>query len=270
MRKTGVLMVGFALLAALSVEAGIGDGEITTPRAKVALIIGQQRYDYDSWPQWLSSRTDAIGMAERLAMLGFETTLELNLTRRGMERALDRFEDRLERGAVGLIYYSGHGIQSGDGFDYLIPVDVPVPEGDADLRAGAVRVSDIEGRISRHGDRLIIMLLDMSRNAVGDQANAIQWDLRPSSADGNQSAARESIRGSAILFAAAPGRVAMEMGEHSVLTAEMLKVLEESPVSLSDLFSKVGLAVSQRTDGRQTPWRIVSLRGVGEFYFSTE
>ena len=48
------------------------------PRAKVALVIGQQRYD--AWPQTRTAERDALDVAERLTSLGFDTTLELNLT----------------------------------------------------------------------------------------------------------------------------------------------------------------------------------------------
>ena len=97
-----------------------------------------------------------------------------------MERAFGRFEDRIGPRGVGLIYYSGHGMQSTVGIDYLIPIDAIVPDGDADLRATAIQVADTEDRVSRYGERLIIVLLDMSRNTVGDRTHPIQWDLRSS------------------------------------------------------------------------------------------
>ena len=267
MSKTVLLMVVFALLAVLSAEGGIERDE-PAPRAKVALVIGQQRYD--AWPQTRTAERDALDVAERLTSLGFDTTLELNLTRRGMERAFGRFEDRIGPRGVGLIYYSGHGMQSTVGIDYLIPIDAIVPDGDADLRATAIQVADTEDRVSRYGERLIIVLLDMSRNTVGDRTHPIQWDLRSSAVDGNQDGPLDLVRGSAILFAAAPGQVASEMGEHSVFTDEMLKALEEPPVSLNEVFTNVSIAVGVRTSGRQTPWRMMYLRGARDFYFSAD
>ena len=266
MLKTAFFTFVFALLAVLSAGGGI-DVHEPDPRAKVALVIGQQRYD--AWPYARTAERDALDMAELLTSLGFDTTLEVNLTRRGMERALGRFEDRIGPRGVGLIYYSGHGMQRTDGIDYLIPIDAVVPDGDADLRATAINVAEIENRVSRYGDRLIIMLLDMSRNTVDNRTRPIRWDLRSRAVDGNQGGALDLVWGSAILFAAAPGQVAIEMGgDHSVFTEEMLKALEEPRVSLHEVFTNVSIAVDARTSGRQNPWRMIFLRGARDFYFS--
>lgn len=266
-RKTALLMVVFALLAVLSAGGGI-DIDEPAPRAKVALVIGQQRYD--AWPRTGTAERDALDMAELLTSLGFETTLELNLTRRGTEGAFDRLEDRMGPAGVGLIYYSGHGMQSTDGIDYLIPIDAVVPDGDADLRATAIQVADTADRVARYGNRLIIVLLDMSRITVGDRTRPSRWDLGSSPVDENQNRTLDVVRGSAILFATAPGQPAMEMGEHSVFTDEMLKALEDPSRSLSEVFTNVTVAVDVRTQGRQTPWRMVYLRGARDFYFSSE
>ena len=266
-RKTALLMVVFALLAVLSAGGGF-DIDEPAPRAKIALVIGQQRYD--AWPETGTAERDALDMAELLTSLGFETTLELNLTRRGMERAFDRFEDRIGPTGVGSIYYSGHGMQSTDGIDYLIPIDAVAPDGDADLRATAIQVADTVNRVARYGDRLIIVLLDMSRNTVDDRTHPSRRDLGSSPVDENQDGTLDVVRGSAILFATAPGQSAIEMGEHSVFTDEMLKALKKPSRSLSEVFTTVSVAVGVRTHGRQTPWRMVYLRGARDFYFGSD
>ena len=184
-----------------------------------ALIIGQQRYN--AVIDVMHAQRDAVAVGDRLTQLGFETELALNLTYREMHRVLDRFAESVRRSGshVGLIYYVGHGTQSWDGHDYLIPVDVELPfDIEADLRAGAIRVADVVARMSRTGDPLIIMLLDMGRGRIGSNGHASNWASPLEARARPRGAPYGSIAGTAILFSTRPG----EPGDGGVFADELL------------------------------------------------
>ena len=225
---------------------------------RVALVIGNDAYS--TLPHLNNAGRDARGMAARLEVLGFQITLKLNAGRRELHRALDAFEAALRRSDVGLVFYAGHGIQTAQGSNYLIPSDAQVEE-EADLRAEGIAVDDVLAVMKRAANALNIIILDACRD--NPLPNAGRTARR-----GLSRTEPPDVRGLAILYSAAAGQVAQDgpAGEHGVFTGELLKVLDEPGLALEEVVRKVNGAVRRRTNGAQRPWSLMSLESA--FYFN--
>ncbi|GMG82859.1 peptidoglycan-binding domain-containing protein [Paralimibaculum aggregatum] len=91
---------------------------------RIALVIGNRAYQHA--PEAVSARRDAESVAAALRDSGYEVILGLDLDRRDMRGALERFTTGLEDARKAVVFYSGHAIRSG-GRSYLAPVDARNP-----------------------------------------------------------------------------------------------------------------------------------------------
>jgi len=76
---------------------------------RIALVIGNG--NYQSRPL-KNPVNDAQDIAQALRQLGFSVIFKTNADQATMENAINHFGKKLDGGAVGLFYYSGHGVQS--------------------------------------------------------------------------------------------------------------------------------------------------------------
>src|SRR5258708_2850289 len=107
---------------------------------RLALVIGNGAYP--SAP--LSSpKKDEQAVAAKLKGLGFAVTEGFDLNHDGLLGAIREFGERLARqpDAVGLFYYSGHGM-SVNSRNYIIPVDANI-RSEADVELYAVPVENV-------------------------------------------------------------------------------------------------------------------------------
>src|SRR5579871_5378541 len=127
---------------------------------RVALIIGND--DYRSLKTLDNAVNDARLMERELKAAGFETVVKTNATRRDMNAAINAFADRIGKGATGLFYYAGHGVEN-QGQNYLIPVDAEL-ETPRDLEDNAVAIDKVTRVMKEADDRLNIIVLDACRD----------------------------------------------------------------------------------------------------------
>lgn len=226
---------------------------------RVALVIGNGTYR--NAPPLKNSVNDAKLMAETLGGLGFRLIGDrplLDAERPAMEQGIRSFGKALREGAVGVFYYSGHGLQV-KGVNYMAPVSAKVT-GESDVKYELVDVGFVLDEMGNAGNRLNIVILDACRN-------------NPLSASGVRAlgdglATMTAPAGTAIAFATQPGNVARDgAGSHSPYTEALAKSLRTPGLDLFDTFNEVGLAVKKSTDGRQQPW-LSSSPIEGKFYFA--
>jgi len=224
---------------------------------RVALVIGTDKYS--TLPDLNNATTDARGIAAKLKSLGFDVILKRNASRRDFARALDDFEGRLARAEVGLVFYAGHGIQA-QGKNWLIPADAEV-ETEADLRYEGIPAGDFLGAMERAGTKLNIVILDACRD------NPLPKRTRSAARGLSVPVIPAGIKGTAILYSAAPGQTAEDgpKGGHGVFTGELLRVLSKPGLTLENVFKETATRVSAATNGRQDPWINSSVKG--NFYF---
>lgn len=225
---------------------------------RVALVIGNSTYR--SIGDLRNPINDARLMATTLTDLGFEVIERLDADQRRMKVAIKEFGKELRRagrGAVGLFYYAGHGVQV-DGVNYLVPVNVAI-EDEADIDIEAVSADSILAQMASAGNRLNIVIMDACRN------NPFKRSFR-SAARGL--ARMNASRGTLIAYATAPGDVAADGdAKNSPYTAALATAMRKPGVIIEQVFKDVRNKVIETTGGRQVPWEASSLTG-GDFFFN--
>lgn len=231
--------------------------EAANAEQRVALVIGNSSYKLIS--PLNNPKNDADLMEATLKTTGFDVIKATDVDSRGMRKAIKRFGDRLRaagKGAIGLFYYAGHGVQS-RGENFLIPLRAEISS-EADLDIEAISASNILRQMEFAGNALNLVILDACRN------NPF--------ATGFRSAARGFTRlqaptGSLVAFSAAPGQVAVDgEGNNSPYTAALAKAMLQPGVPVEQMFKRVRVSVKASTANAQTPWEESSL--LGNFYFT--
>ncbi len=147
------------LLAAVGASLAAAQAEEGKSLAGVALVIGQS--DYRQLPKLPNPANDARRIEGILNELGFETTMAVDLDRRRLNRAIERFAEDAEGADVAVVYYAGHGIEAG-GENWLIPVDGSVDSlssGDNDLVTLSGLVAELQTQVP-----LVLAFLDACRS----------------------------------------------------------------------------------------------------------
>jgi formylglycine-generating enzyme required for sulfatase activity len=156
-RAHRLLLLGIALSCLALVSPAWGE-------ERIALVIGNGAYDSGVLANPVS---DAQLLRDTLHGEGFAVTYLANADRSQMARAIQALGDQLNQGGhhgVGLFYFSGHGVQSRDGHNYLLPVKAHIAK-DADLYAEAVDAEWVLRQMEQAGNDLDIVILDACRNS---------------------------------------------------------------------------------------------------------
>lgn len=222
-------------------------------RPRIALVIGNG--DYASG-RLKNPANDARAMSAKLKELGFQVTTLIDAKRRAMDEAVRAFTRAAGKDdAVSLFYYAGHGLEV-DGQNYLLPIDAHI-ETEADVPYESLAAGRLLDGLRVADNGLNLVILDACRN------NPYSRGFRSSSqglADMNPAS------GTLILYATEPGQVAADGdGNNGAFTEQLLAALDQSGLTVEQVFKKTALQVRQATGGRQTPWQ----EGVilGQFYF---
>ncbi|MFN3076852.1 MAG: caspase domain-containing protein [Alphaproteobacteria bacterium] len=226
---------------------------------RVALVIGNG--DYLNTAKLPNPPNDAGLIAEALKSAGFTLVGGkplLNGDRSAMERSIREFGNALQGGAIGLFYYSGHGVQV-KGSNYLIPVTANLVK-ESDVKYELVDVGFVLDEMSNAGNRLNIVILDACRNNPfgGRSFRAMSSGLAQVTAPA----------GTVISYATQPGNVAIDgAGSNSPYTEALAESIRQPGQDVFATFNTVGLKVKQTTGGQQQPWLSTSPIE-GQFYFS--
>jgi hypothetical protein len=238
------LLVAVILLVVAGYAAGQGRAE---PR--LALVIGNGAYRE---APLRNPVRDARAMAQALRDVGFTVIAHENVSKRTLETAVLEFGRRLTGGGVGLFYYAGHGLQV-RGRNLLVPVDAEI-DFEAAARVQAVDVDLVLEQMAEAKNRVNVVILDACRN------NPFERRLRGAAARGL--APIDAARGTLIAYATAPGSVAADgEGANGLYTEELLKAMRVPGLPVEEVFKRVRVGVTERSQGAQTPWESSSLTG---------
>ncbi len=226
---------------------------------RVALVIGNATYKINPLKNPVNDSTD---MARSLRSVGFDVIEANNTTLAQMREATRRFADKLGKSDVGLVYYSGHGVEV-KGKNYLIPVNADIKREYevVDQAFDASQFLEMMDNIrGPNNKRVNILIVDACRN------NELQKSWRSTN---NGLARMDAPGGTFISFATAPGRVAADgVGRNSPYTKHLLQALKQPNVPIEQVFKVVRRNVMEETKGEQIPWENSSL--VGDFYFTVQ
>jgi hypothetical protein len=225
------------------------------PTAKrIALVIGNKKYKIRPLVNTLH---DEDGMSRSLRNSGFDVIDLRDATLKQMRMAVRRFGDKLLTHDVGLVYYSGHGVEV-KGRNYFIPVNADIQRED-EIADQGLDVSLVLEKMSTAGKGVNILIVDACRDdPFGRSFRSTSRGL----------AQMDAPRGTIIAYATSPGKVAFDgdpRERNSPYTKNLIKAMQSPNKPIEQVFKEVRRAVQIETKNQQTPWENTSLSG--DFYF---
>lgn len=222
---------------------------------RIALVVGNARY---AQAPLKNPVNDARLIGETLRELGFDVQIITDADEKSMEDAVKSLGQRLGRvgsDGVGLFYYAGHGVQSREGVNYLIPIGAGI-ESDMDLGTDALQADWVLEIMQGYGKASVnLLVLDACRNNPYEGVRGTRG-LAPM--------ARQT--GALIAYSAAPGQVAMDgEGRHSPYALALAAKMRQPGRTLPQVFQDVRGEVLRRTNSSQTPEEVSQL--VADHYF---
>ncbi len=228
---------------------------ITSSNRGLALCIGNGMYETTGILK--NPENDAKDIALSLQRLGFEVVRIENADQATMRRAIDEFGKELKSYDVGLFFYAGHGVQA-NGFNYLVPVDADLSS-ENDVEYNCVHAGRVLAKMEDAGSTTNIVIMDACRNNPFERS----WTR---SGTGRGLALMDAPIGSLIGFATSPGNVASDgIADNGLYTSALLEYMNESGLTILEMFQKVRRKVREDSHGEQVPWESTSLEG--NFYF---
>jgi uncharacterized protein len=255
MKRILSMVISFAVTlfaqASFSQSSPPADVRAINPDTKfLALIIGNASYTRSSSLPGVDN--DAKDIAQLFRAIGFTISNGsniLNLTRQDMAREIGAFLNKLDTKTVGVVYYSGHGLED-RGINYLVPVDAKV-DSPADVYSQLISLNDALIQMERRGARTQIIILDACRNmpeTLKTKNLGGAGGLREINSLG---------QGTKLVYAAAPGQKALPAGtnqRNSVFTAALLDAAREPVATFDDVLNRAGALTAERTNRNQLPW----------------
>jgi hypothetical protein len=250
--------IGFiACLPWLSIAAAYAD----TAPVKRALLIGNDRYI--NAPRLKNAENDVRLLADALRQISFETTIAFNLSLSELLSHISRFADAIRPGDVALIYYAGHGVQSG-GVNYLIPVGSKSLN-EQSLRFEAVDIETIVSAANKDRQSTLLLVLDACRDtpfAITSRTGEKSLAAAPRGLAAPRKQANGN--GTLIAFSTSPGSVAYDgAGANSPYAAALAKNIVRPELTVTEVFQNVRAEVMATTAAQghapQVPWESSSL-----------
>ena len=220
---------------------------------RVALVIGNN--DYQGVLAKLSNPiNDAKSIKNILESRGFDVIYKEDITKRSIKNSLQMFYNKIRKGGVGMLYFSGHGIEV-DGQNYLIPIDAKLEE-KSDAEYEAISLNKITRKMQNAGNRLNIVVLDACRN--DPFAKAI----------GVGGLAKVEPIGLFVSYATGAGSIASDgkVGENGLFTKSLVKYMRQ-PLGLQEVFQKSREEVYRASNQKQFP-AIYNQTINGKFFFT--
>ena len=224
---------------------------------RIALVVGNSNYKVRPLK---NSGNDADDVSRSLKATGFDVIDLRDATLPQMRTAVRQFGDRLISNDVGLVYYSGHGVEV-KGRNYFIPVNADIQRED-EIADQGLDVSLILEKMSTAGKGVNILIVDACRD------DPFGRSFRSSS---RGLAQMDAPRGTIIAYATSPGKVASDgdpRERNSPYTKHLVKAMQSPNKPIEQVFKEVRRAVQDETKNQQTPWENTSLSG--DFFFRVQ
>jgi uncharacterized protein len=224
---------------------------------RVALLIGNGAYV--KVPQLTNPANDVAVMKKTLSDAGFDIVdANVNLDRAGMIKALQTFEDAVQDADIGVIFYSGHGMEV-NGQNYLIPVDARLAS-DRVIGDEAIPLDRVLDALDG-AKRLKLAILDACRDNPFS-ASMKRSITRGAPSKGLAKVEPAGIKNVLIAYAAAPGQTALDgEGANSPFTSALAKHLVTPGLDVQLALRKVRDDVGSATGQQQQPYQTGSIGG---------
>ncbi len=222
---------------------------------RYALVIGNGTYQH--LPKAPTALKNAEAVASTLAGLGFELERpHYDLTPQQMAATVSAFGQRIEKGSVALVFYSGFGLRT-QGENFLLPVDFNPAEGEARMDWRAYDLSRIPD-ILRERAGAVILILDASRECPPLEQRFSTVGMQPMDPPSN----------TLILFSTGFQRATKDPSDGSIglFASALVEALRTPGFKPVDVVTRVQAEVGKKSGGAQFPSFVSAL--VTEFYFS--
>lgn len=220
---------------------------------KVALLIANA--NYTSVAPLRNPPNDIAVMQETLEAAGFDVSTLENGTRAGMSAALASFEEKVAGADIGLVYYSGHGVEV-NGENFLIPVDATL-RSDRDVKYEAIVLNDVIGALSK-ARNFKLVLLDACRD--NPFLRTMKHGLTKGVPTRGLARVDSSESNMLIGYATAPGDVATDgEGATSPYAKALARHIASPGLEIEAALRAVAKEVFEATGGRQRPFKTGSL-----------
>lgn len=230
-------------------------GVAASGNKRLALVIGNSSY---RTRPLRNPTNDANDVSNALKSSGFQVIDLRDASLQQMRAGVRQFGDRLINNDVGLVYYSGHGVEV-KGRNYLIPVNADIQRED-EIADQGLDVSLVLEKMSTAGKGVNILIVDACRD------DPFGRSFRSSS---RGLANMDAPRGTIIAYATSPGKVAQDGdGRNSPYTKNLVRAMQQPNKPIEQVFKEVRRAVQAETKNLQTPWENTSLSG--DFYFRVQ
>ncbi len=231
---------------------------------RVALVIGNNAYRYVA--RLNNAVSDALAVRRELEQRHFQVIYREDATRHTMNDAINEFVGKLSSESIGLVYFSGHGVQI-NGANYLIPIDLEAEKA-ADVDNDAIELGRLLDRVSQTQAKFTLAIIDACRN------NPFQGGGR---AIGGRGLAPpvSNASGIMVVYSAGANQEALDRlggadrDPNGLFTREFLKAMRMPGLKVQDAVTAVKMAVIEQAKSVghvQTP--AIYDQSVGTFYFS--
>jgi hypothetical protein len=242
------MSIRLSLLAILVFSLAPIFSSAATAADRFALVIGNAKYP-DAEAPLKEPVNDARSLADELRRDAFTVEVGENLTGDGMRKALERLYGHMKPGTVGLVFFSGYGVQS-NRQSFMIPVDAQIWT-EADVRRDGINLETVLGEINNRGAGVKIALIDASRrNPYERRFRSFSAGLAPVIAP----------NGSLVMYSAALSSVISDNGsDHSLFVQELLKEIRVPDLMAEETLNRTRVGVTRASRGEQVPWISSSL-----------
>ena len=227
-----------------------------------ALVIGNDLYR--NVTRLDNARADARAMSQSLQTLGFNVTLALDQTERGLKETLRNFKSSVEGGDEVVVFYAGHGVQIGT-TNYLLPVDI-AGQNEEQVRDEAIQMQRILDDMQERRTGFLLMIVDACRDNP--------FKVAGRTLGGRGLAPTAAATGQMVIFSAGTGQQALDkLGAddkepNGLFTRLFLREMEKPGVSVDRVLRTVRTEVARlaRSVGHeQTP--ALYDQSLGDFFF---
>lgn len=228
---------------------------------RFALVIGNSAYSPDIG--FLANPVnDAKAVAGMLNRIGFTVFLVLDASAADITACADKLREFAKGSDVGILYYSGHGIQVDDK-NYLVAVDAT---SDTGTLKGFVDVQPLVETLTGSAAASLVFL-DACRNnplaADGREGLSVQTGRglkRVAAQETGSGAGVRHANGLLVSYSTSPNAVALDgEGRYSPFTEAFLQHAGTPGYSIQRVLSEVANSVGEATDWSQSPWTRSSL-----------
>ena len=251
-----------ALLAGLLLT---GSAFAQQKEQRVALVIGNNDYQYAK--KLDNAVADAQAFRRELEARGFQVVYRENANRRAMNGAMEEFIGKLGTDAIGLVYYSGHGVQINRA-NYLVPTDL-LAKRSSDFVNDAIDLEKLVSRVSQAQAKFSLAVIDACRD------NPFQGNGKDIGGSRGLVAPSGNASGMMVVYSAGANQKALDRlsdadrNPNGLFTREFLKAMRIPGLTVQEAVNKIKTSViaqAKSVGHVQTP--AIYDQSVGTFMFT--